>query len=62
MSFIDYSINHFMFAVMMSIRLGAFFFSMPMFNEVKITPIITVIVPVLMAFLIAPTISYDIMP
>ncbi|MBF0104139.1 MAG: flagellar biosynthetic protein FliR [Deltaproteobacteria bacterium] len=62
MSILDYNINHFLFAVMMSIRLSALFMSLPVFSEVKIGIVVTVILPVGIAFLIAPAVSYDIMP
>jgi len=62
MSLLDYNINSVLFAVLMSIRLGAFFMSVPIFSDIQLSPLIMVILPVGMAFLIAPAISYDVMP
>ncbi len=61
MTSIDYNLNSMMFSLLMSFRIGAFFFSMPMFSEVKISMLVAVLLPIGMAFLIAPTLDYNVM-
>lgn len=62
MSLIDYNINNLLFALLMSFRLGAFFKAMPSFADVRLGMVMNVVLPIGMAFLIAPVLSYDVMP
>lgn len=62
MNLIDYNINTLLFAILMSFRLGAFFRTLPSFADVQLKGVLTVFLPVGMAFLLAPVLSYDVMP
>lgn len=62
MSVIEYGLNNVLFALLMSFRIGAFLRTLPFFSEVKVTFAIQILIPVSIAFLLAPTLSYDIMP
>lgn len=62
MNFIDYNINTLLFALMMSFRMGAFFKSMPIFSEIKVTGLVTILLPLMFAFLLAPSVANNILP
>lgn len=57
MDLIDYHLNDILFAFLLSIRLTALFISMPIFSQLKMALMPQVILPVSIAFLIAPAIK-----
>lgn len=62
MRILDYNLNTLLFAVLMSFRLATFFRTMPSFADVQVKGVVSIFLPIGMAFLIAPTLSYDVMP
>lgn len=62
MPILNYHLDHFLFIILMSFRLGAFFVSMPLFGEFKVPVVTRLILPAAISFLIAPVVPHSLAP
>lgn len=60
MNLFDYNLSQVFFALLMSVRLGAFFFSIPVLSENKIPPFLLVLLPLALGVLLSPVVPHKI--
>ncbi len=62
MNLIDYQLEDFLFMILVSFRFAAMFVSLPVISDFKMAIVVKVILPITMAFLLAPFVPHHLAP